>query len=318
MPLIPESTYRAPLHLRNGHIQTVWNAFRSAPAVSYRRERIETLDGDFLDLDWADETRPGPLVILSYGMESEATSPYVRGIVRALNGAGYATLVWNYRGCSGEPNRKVHFYHGGFVEDLHTVIRYAIARGRTDLRLAGFSLGGNLLLNLLGRAGEEAPEAVRQAAVFSSPTDVADCARQLKRGVNRFYERLFLRSFRTKIRAKMAAQPGRIDDHGYERIASLEEYDARYTVPHFGYPDVPTFYRAVSSRFVLGGVRRPTLIVAALDDPFMGPSCIPFEEARQNPLLWLETPARGGHLGFLQSGGSWMESRLIQWLGREP
>lgn len=314
MPLIAHSGYRAPFHLLNGHVQTIWNAFRRAPAIAYRRERIETPDGDFLDLDWAGEDLARPLVIVCYGMESDARSPYIRGIVAALLAAGFAAVVWNYRGCSGEPNRKIHFYHGGLVEDLHTVVLHAIARGWTDLRLAGFSLGGNLLLNYLGRRGDAVPAEVRCGAAFSSPTDVADCARHLKRGMNRFYERLFLRSFREKIRAKMKHHPGRLDDDGYDRLASLEDYDERYTVPHFGFENVPVFYRAVSSRFVLDGIRRPTLLVTALDDPFMGPVCIPFEEAKLSAFLHLETPAHGGHLGFLERGGSWMERRLVDWL----
>lgn len=314
MPLIPASSYHAPTLLRNGHLQTMLAPFRRAPAIAYRRERIDTPDGDFLDLDWAQEGRARPLVVISYGMESDAQSPYVRGVVAALIAAGFAALVWNYRGCSGEPNRKIHFYHGGLVDDLHAVIAHAIGRGWSDIRLAGFSLGGNLMLNYLGRRGDTVPEAVTGAAAFSSPTDVADCARQLKRGMNRLYERLFLRSFRTKIRAKMPQHPGHLDDHGYDSIATLEQYDERYTVPHFGFESVPVFYRAVSSRFVLDGIRRSTLLVAALDDPFMGPECIPFAEAGRSAFLHLETPRHGGHLGFLERNGSWMERRLRAWL----
>jgi predicted alpha/beta-fold hydrolase len=312
MPVIENSAYRAPVWLRSGHLQTIAGAFRRAPQISYARERIETPDGDFLDIDWAIPRGGKRLVIVSYGMESEPSSPYVRCAVAALLKAGFDALVWNYRGCSGEPNRKLHFYHGGFIDDLDSVMNHAISRGYDDIRLAGFSLGGNLTLNYLGHRAESLPSAIRRAAVFSVPVEVADCAVQMRKKLNQLYVRLFLKSFRQKIRAKMSVMPDAIDDHNYGSIASLEEYDARYTVPHFGFESVADMYRKVSSLYVIDKVRVPTLIVNALDDPFMGEKCFPVEAARNNPNITLELPRHGGHLGFLECGGSWMEKRLLE------
>lgn len=314
MPVLP-STYRAPWGLRDGHRQTVLGAFRPAPALRYRRERIETPDGDFLDLDWAADSAVRPLVILSFGMEGHAQRPYVRGMAAAFRAAGWDALVWHYRSTSGEPNRKLHFYHSGLTEDLETVLAHARARGYARLFLVGFSLGGNLTLNYLGRRGPEAYPAVTGAAVFSVPCEVMDCAIRLREPENQLYTRRFLESFREKIRTKMPLWPGQISDEDYETIRTLEDYDARYTAPHFGFPDVPTFYHAVSSRYVLDRIARPTLLVNALDDPFLGPLCFPTEAAQANPRLFLETPAHGGHQGFLRGPfhrWNWGEERAVE------
>jgi len=275
---------------------------------------METPDGDVLDLDW-DGDAAERLVIISYGMESNPRSPYIRSTVHALREAGCDVLVWNFRGSGGSPNRKVHFYHGGLFQDLEAVVHHALARGYGDIRLAGFSLGGNLTLNYLGHRAAAMPSAVMRAAVFSAPVDVAECARLLRRPANRLYARLFLRSFRKKIRAKMAVMPGRIDDAGYDAISSLEEYDARYTVPHFGFADVDDMYRRVSSAPLLTHIRVMTLLVNAMDDPFIGPASLPFDAARENTRLHFECPRHGGHLGFLPAyGDSWMTSRLVAFL----
>lgn len=314
MPLLP-STYRAPWGLRDGHRQTVLGAFRPAPALRYQRERLDTPDGDFLDLDWLAADPVRPLVVISFGMEGHAQRPYVRGMAAAFRAAGWDALVWHYRSTSGEPNRKLHFYHSGLVEDLELVLDRARQRGYTQLFLVGFSLGGNMTLNYLGRRGAAVPPDVRGAAVFSVPCEVMDCAQRLREPENQIYTRRFLESFREKIRTKMPHWPGRISDADYESIRTLEDYDARYTAPHFGFPDVPTFYRAVSSRYVLTGIARPTLMVNALDDPFMGPLCHPAEIAQRHPNLYLEQPAHGGHQGFLRGPWhrwNWCEERAVQ------
>lgn len=314
MPLLP-STYRAPWWLRDGHRQTVLGAFRPAPAVTYRRQRIDTPDGDFLDLDGLLTEPARPLAVISFGMEGHAQRPYVRGMAAAFRAAGWDVLVWHYRSTSGEPNRKLHFYHSGLVEDLETVLAHVRILGYRRVFLVGFSLGGNLTLNYLGRRGPAVDATVLGAAVFSTPCEVMDCALRLRAPENQLYTQRFLESFREKIRGKMPHWPGRLSDDGYETIRTLEDYDARYTVPHFGFADVPTFYRTVSSRYVLDRITTPTLLVNAQNDPFLGPACFPTAEAASNPHLFLETPTHGGHLGFLRGPfhrWNWCEERAVQ------
>ncbi|HEY8239863.1 MAG TPA: alpha/beta fold hydrolase [Kiritimatiellia bacterium] len=316
MPIL-ESTYRPPFGFSNGHVQTLLAPlWRPVPHVAYTRERIDTPDGDFLDLDWC---RYGlnRIAIVSAGMEGNSTRAYVAGMVRALNAAAWDAVAWNYRGCSGEPNRKLHFYNGGMVEDVQAVVDACLRAGYRTIALVGFSLGGNLLLNYLGRLGKDVGPEIAAAVAISAPIDVADCADQLNRTAGRLYTKLFLRSFRKKIREKMKLMPDKLTDEGYEQIKTLQEYDVRYSCPHFGFATYPEFYKAVSSRFVIDRVARPTLVVNARNDPFMGEHCFPVEQAKNNPNLHLEMPATGGHIGFVtlpRDGAWWTERRAVEFL----
>lgn len=317
MPVISTSTYRAPFGFANAHVQSILpRLIRRQESPTWRRDRIETDDGDDLDLDWSTSAR-STLAVISYGMEGSPRGDYTVGMARALLDAGRDVLVWNYRGCGGEPNRKIHFYHGGLTGDLHRVITHAAdAGGYGSVELVGFSLGGNLVLNYLGHRGSDVPNVVKRAVAISAPVDVADCARALKRPGGGLYVRRFLRFFRSKIRAKAARGAG-ISDEGFDDIRTLEDYDARYTVPHFGLGTWQNFYRFVSSRHVLRYIRVPTLIINAKDDPFLGPDCFPESAASENPSLFLETPEHGGHLGFLTwpiNRSSWLEKRAITFL----
>lgn len=318
MPVLAGSSYRPPFGLGNGHAQTLLaHIIRRPPAVAYRRERIETPDGDFLDLDWASEGGDR-LAVISYGMEGSSQGDYTRGMACALMEEGWSVLVWNFRGCSGEPNRKLHFYHGGLIEDLESVLAHArAARRPRALALVGFSLGGNLTLNYLGRRAGALPPELVGAVAISAPVEVQDCADQLRRRENRLYTQRFLRLFRNRARAKMRTQPGLISDAPFAHIRTLEDYDAAYTAPHFGFASVPDLYRFVSPRQHLPKIRVPTLLVSARNDPFLGGHSFPVEEARQNPALHLEMPGSGGHLGFItlpRSGRWWTEARTLEFL----
>jgi predicted alpha/beta-fold hydrolase len=212
MPLVATSRYRPPFYLFNGHLQTIIpSVLRSVPEVHYQRERVETKDGDFLDLDWS--CLPSPevdtLAIVSHGLEGDASRPYVRGMVRALNKAGVDALAWNYRSCSGEMNRLLRTYHLGDTEDLDFVVRYALGTGRyRRIYLTGFSAGGNVTLKYLGENPERVPKQVQRAAVFSVPTDLKSSSHQISRPENRIYLNRFLKSLRTKIRRKAELLPG--------------------------------------------------------------------------------------------------------------
>lgn len=192
MPLLDSSPYHPPLPFRNGHIQTIYPALlRRLPPLPFRRQRIPTPDGDFLDLDWLihDNTPPTrPLVILTHGLEGSSEQTYIRGMARAFFQTGWDVLAWNFRGCSGEPNLRLRSYHSGATDDLETVIAHACAlpypdttalrfeplaaascsfptaptaTGYRRIALVGFSLGGNIVLKYLGQSGKSATDAAR-------------------------------------------------------------------------------------------------------------------------------------------------------------
>lgn len=316
MPLVEPSTYRSPRYLFTGHLQTILPAlFRCvAGRLGPEVERLATPDDDFVDLDWFRQGS-GRLVLLSHGLEGSSRAPYIRGMAAAFFAAGWDVLAWNFRGCSGELNRAARFYHSGDTGDLTHVIAHA-HHPYARLALVGFSLGGNVTLKYLGENDRLVHPKVRSAVAFSVPCDLAASARRLDEPANRFYTRRFLRSLRRKVLQKAGQMPGVIDPAGVENIRSFRQFDDRYTAPLHGFRDADDYWRRSSSRQFLPGIRLPTLLVSAVNDPFLPPECFPVEEARRNPRLFLEMPATGGHVGFLSAGEAyWSEIRAVEFCG---
>ena len=323
MPLLPSPNYHPVAWLANGHLQTIAaSVLRRVPEVRYRRERLELPDGDFLDLDWSlAGAVPGRrLGIVSHGLEGSSERPYVRGMVRALNRAGFDALAWNYRGCGGETNRLLRAYHLGDTDDLATVISHTInEKEYPEIYLTGFSAGGNVTLKYLGEDPARVPPQVRRAAVFSVPTDLKANSLHISRWQNKVYLRRFMHSLREKMRAKAARLPGQLDLTALDELRDFPQFDARYTAPLHGFASADDYYERAASGRYLAGIRVPTLLVNALNDPFLPPSCYPREAARANPCFYLETPAAGGHVGFNDNGpaGSYYsERRAVDFFSR--
>ncbi len=309
MPLLPASGHRAPPLLWNGHLQTIAPAlFRTVPDVAYERERLELPDGDFLDLDWLRHPTGAAdtVAIISHGLEGDTTRPYVRGMARALHQhASVDVLAWNYRSCgTGGPNRLLRAYHLGDTADLHTVIGHALAAagGYRTVWLVGFSAGANISLKYLGEDAAHVPGAVRGAVTFSAPVELAAGARHISRWQNRVYLTRFLRSLRGKLAAKAVQHPAALDLSGYEALQSFEAFDDRYTAPMHGFASAAAYYAHAASQQYLSGIRVPTLLVQARNDPFLPwPACYPIAEAEASEFFYLEIPDDGGHCGFAES-----------------
>ncbi len=324
MPLVAQSRYQPPFYLFNGHLQTIVpSLWRAVPDVRYQRERVETDDGDFLDLDWSRLTdhSTDALGIVSHGLEGDASRPYVRGMVRALNQAGMDALAWNYRSCSGEMNRLLRSYHLGDTDDLDFVVRHALSKLRyRRVYLTGFSAGGNVTLKYLGENSARVPREVQRAAVFSVPTDLKASSHHIARLENRIYLNRFLKTLREKIRQKAALLPGQVDINGLEELADFPQFDARYTAPMHGFKSAEEYYEHASSGRYLEGIRIPTLLVNAENDPFLPPTCFPRDAAEQSEFVFLETPQAGGHVGFPEGspdGEYYSERRAVEFLTAE-
>jgi predicted alpha/beta-fold hydrolase len=320
MPLVKASSFRPHPLLWNGHLQSILpTLLRRVTGIAYERVRIDTPDGDFLDLDYS---RQGSdrIVAVAHGLEGCSRRPYVLGMVRAFNRAGWDAVAWNFRGCSGEPNRRLRSYHSGASEDLAAVVDHILSPGRyRRIALVGFSMGGNIVLKYLGELGGRVDPAIRAAAVFSVPCDLESAAMQMGRPANALYMKRFLRMLHGKIRAKMELFPGRIDDRGYRRIRNFLEFDDRYTAPLCGFENARDYWARASSRPLLPAIRVPTLLVSARDDPFLAGPCYPYREAADHLFLHLEVPTSGGHVGFVASGNSgpyWAESRAVEFVER--
>ena len=315
MPLIASSTYRPPWGLANGHLQTILPVlFRRVTPITCERERIETPDGDFLDLDWNREQHSESLVIITHGLEGNSANASVQGMAAAFHRTGWDALAWNLRGCSGEMNHLLRTYHSGAWEDLQCVINHASGAYR-QIALIGFSIGGNLTLKYLGDHGASINPAIKGAVAFSVPCDLASSALALESRINSIYMNHFLRDLRRKIREKAATFPEGISTEGLNHIRTFREFDGAYTAPLNGFLSAEDYWARASSKPSLAGITVPTLLVNALNDPFLGPECFPRQEVESNPHLYLELPGSGGHLGFITLGKEyWSEARAVEFL----
>jgi predicted alpha/beta-fold hydrolase len=282
---------------------------------------VTTRDGDFVDLDWLDApaSPSAPLLLVLHGLEGSCRSHYVRGLLGLARAGGWRAVVLNFRSCSGEPNRLPRFYHSGDTDDLDAVARMLVAREPdVSIGAVGVSLGGNVLLKWLGEQGEAAPAGVRAAVGISVPFELEPCARALDRGFQKWvYTASFMRTFKQKIRAKVPVHGPFVDLAAVRRARTFAAYDRVVTAPLHGFADEVDYWRRASCAPYLPHVRRPALLISALDDPFVPPAALP-ERAALPPGVTLELTARGGHVGFVEGPPwrtrSWAERRAMQFL----
>ena len=313
--------YRAPRWLPGGHLQTIVpSLFRKMRAPSYRRERIETADGDFIDLDWVDGPPDRPLVILFHGLEGSSHSHYARAMMHSVKAIGWRGVVPHWRGCSGEPNRLPRAYHSGdhaeagwLIEHLHH------ASVAAPMFAVGVSLGGSALLNWLGRAGSDAAQWLHAAAAVSAPLSLRTGGEAIERGFNMVYTWNFMRTMRRKGLAKSRQFPKAIDAVRIRNTRTLYDFDDAFTAPLHGFASADDYWDRGSSLTWLRHIALPTLIINALNDPFM-----PFDALPEKPVIsdavTLELPDTGGHVGFLHGpwpgDPTWMPRRLLHFFGQ--
>lgn len=328
--------YRSPLWLPGAHAQTIWPSLAAPrPRVRYQRERWDTPDGDFIDLDWVrsstvSDPRTGvgtqrnqPLLAVFHGLEGDSNSHYARALMACAGAQGCDGVVIHFRGCSGEPNRLPRAYHSGDSEEADWVLsrlaRQRAATGHTGpLWVVGISLGGNVLLKWLGERGQAAGF-VAAAAAVSPPQDLHAGAVRLARGFNRIYARHFLVTLRAKSLAMLKRHPGLFDARRVARARDFFEFDDEVTARLHGFASAMDYWTRSSCRQFLGGITVPTLVINALNDPFLPPDALaaPHEVSRA---VTLEYPRQGGHVGFLTGGPpghlDWLPARLFNYLGR--
>ena len=315
MPLLTTSTYKTPpFYLFNGHLETIIpSIFRKIEGITYQRERLELADGDFLDLDWLTQSSD-KLIIVTHGLEGNSDRHYVKGCVKLFHENGWDALAWNCRSCSGEMNRNLRMYHHGEIEDIQTVMEHAIKRqAYKEIYLIGFSMGGNITLKYLGVHGKNVPKQLKGAVTFSAPCDLTSSAALLDAPQSLFYKQKFYRKLVKKMRIKAEQYPGVIDMNQLAAVRSWRDFDERFSAPLNGFKDAQAFYDQASSINYIEGIHIPTLLVNAQNDPILTKECSPATIARSHPFFYLETPAKGGHVGFAIRGEeyTWMELRAL-------
>ncbi len=307
-------SYRAPAWLPGSHAQTIWPLLIKGPLPPYRRERWETPDGDFIDLDWVDGATGAPCVVLFHGLEGSSRSHYARRLMHAASRRGWHGVVVHFRGCSGEPNRLARAYHSGDSPEIDWVLRRLRAASHAALFAAGVSLGGNALLKWAAELGAEADAPAMAIAAVSVPLDLAAANDSLSAGFNLVYARHFLRTLIPAAQAKHRRFPGRFDLHRALAARTLRDFDDAVTAPLHGFAGADDYYARSSAGPLLGQIRLPTLLLHAFNDPFLPPAALPRAE-RLPPAVRLELFPHGGHVGFVQGPPpgqlDWMPERVL-------
>lgn len=309
--------YAAPPWLPGGHAQTIWPVIRKPAPPPYRRERWETPDGDFIDVDWLDAAQgpDTPLVVLFHGLEGSSASHYASALMHALARRGWAGAVPHFRGCSGEPNRLPRAYHSGDSAEIDWVLRRLRTRfPQRTLFASGVSLGGNALLKWAGEQEHAARDVVQAVATVCAPLDLTAAGQALQQGFSLVYAKHFLRTLKASAGAKLARFPGLFDGARMRAARNLYEFDDAVTAPVHGFRDAGDYWRRASSKPWLGGTRLPALVLNAQNDPFLPREALPSPQEVSSAVT-LEYPAGGGHVGFVSGAFpgrlDWLSQRLL-------
>nr|WP_315463662.1 alpha/beta fold hydrolase [uncultured Rhodoferax sp.] len=296
--------YVAPFWLPGGNLQTIWPALYSrrvfGPHPQFRRERWDTPDHDFVDVDWL---HPGagsdaPLLVMFHGLEGSSRSHYAEAFADFARSRGMAYAVPHFRGCSGELNRAPRAYHSGDYEEIGWVLQQFRRQHRGPVLAVGVSLGGNALLRWAEEAGDTAAASATAVAAVCSPIDLAAGGYAIGRGFNRVvYTRMFLNTMVPKAMQKLAQFPGLFDGEALKAARDLYEFDNLFTAPLHGFKSTEDYWARASAKPHLHRIRIPALVVNARNDPFVPAWSLPSQaDVGRHVTLW--QPAHGGHVGF--------------------
>jgi predicted alpha/beta-fold hydrolase len=287
-----------------------------------RLERIETPDGDHLTLVRMGVARPSvPRLLIAHGLEGTIEAKYAHGLMEQAARIGWSADMLMFRSCDGVLNKAPRLYHSGETADIDLTIRYLAAEcPESPLHVCGISLGGNVVLKWLGEQGSAAQHLVRSAAAVSVPFDLAAGSRYLERGLSRLYTRHFLTTLKPKALAKAAQFPGRLDADKIAAARTFWDFDDAATAPLHGFRDAADYYERSSSIRFLHRVQVRTLLLSALDDPFVPPEVTEAasDECRRSSSIEMRVTGRGGHVGWISgsiaSPTYYAEELAIEWL----
>ncbi|WP_370262572.1 hydrolase [Limnobacter sp.] len=312
--------YRPPWWLPEGHSQTIVSArWANKPAVQYHRQRWDTPDGDFIDLDFTEPAQQAAqkrtLWVLFHGLEGCSRSHYSLALMNKAHQVGALGVVVHFRGCSGENNRLPRAYHSGDSAEMDWVLRRLRAKlpSVQHMHVMGVSLGGNVLLKWLGEQGAAAATVLSSAVSVSAPVDLLAGAHSLAKGFNLLYTRMFLSTLIPKSLDKVRRFPGLGDPQAIASCKNFFDFDNRVTAPWHGFEDAEHYYRVCSSKPLLPHIAVPTLMVHAQNDPFMSGQHLPAAKD-VSPLVECLFTRHGGHVGFAQGHGL---KPGLDWLPRQ-
>lgn len=317
------SSFKPAWWLTNRHAQTMYPAFpwAGAPKIRLRSEKLELPDGDVTAVDWMD-SGPGPdsgapILIVLHGLEGSADSPYARMLLKSAAQHGWRAAVLHFRDCGDYRNRLPRRYHAGETNDIRYFLESLRASGHEGpMVAAGYSLGGNVLLKYLGENGVSTP--LDAAAAVSVPLNLHDSALALSTGFSKVYQYYLIKRMKNAVRRKFDQYTAAFDWHRTMAAKTFAELDDAITAPLHGFSGKDEYYDRCSSIGFLTEIRRPTLIINSLDDPFMTPAAVPTIE-KLSDSVQMELSDHGGHVGYISGGTPWkpnyyLPGRIIEFL----
>ncbi len=270
---------------------------------------------------WQPERDQAPALILVHGLEGCHESHYMRGLAHKAWHAGFNVIRYNQRNCADTEHLTPTLYHGGLSQDIRAVADELVASdGIQAIWLAGYSMGGNLVLKMAGEARGEFP-ALQGVATVCPNIHPAACVAALEQRRNWIYHEHFMVKLKARLQRKEKLFPGRWDLSLYQQIHTMSQFDDAYTAPDGGYHDAADYYEQSGARHVLKHIRVPTLIITSQDDPFIPIDSFNISAIHSNPHIQLVTPDHGGHCGFIQRSqenedGHWAENRIVEFIRR--
>ena len=313
-----KSTYKPTIFFRNNHFNTAYKTIFSAETITYARERINTNDIDFIDLDLA-SVGSETVVLALHGLEGSSQSKYIITVLNYLNTQNIDGAAINFRGCGGEDNNKPYSYHSGKTDDVDLVISHLLAKNiYRNIFLLGYSMGGNIALKYMGTT-KNMPAEVKGAMAISVPCDLEGSAIKLEGFHNILYQNMFMKTLKEKSLLKLHRFPeANLNKNAIKNAITFKDFDNAVTAPLFGYKNAEDYWEKNSSKQFIHKIDKPTLIINALDDSFLSESCFPYSEAENHKKVYFETPKYGGHVGFnstlLGKDLLWSEKRIFQFI----
>lgn len=314
MPIFP-SDYRPKWWLRNGHTNTLYTYFyRKLSAPKYIRERWDTSDGDFIDLDFI-KSQNKRLVILSHGLEGNSSSQYIIAMANLMSQNDFDVCALNYRSCSGEMNHTKTMYHSGFTDDLHMIVD-DMSKKYEEIFLVGFSLGGNMNLKYTTDEVYPIKDTIKGVISVSAPIDLEASSKRISSWYNYQYQYNFLKTLKEKMRIKAHMHPEVININDLDKVKTLIDFDEYFTGPLHDFAGAKGYYNHCNALQYLDNVTVPTLLISSEDDPFLTESCIPKNIAKSNKDLYLLATKYGGHVGFTTFGSEfyWLDYKILEFV----
>ncbi len=295
------------------------------PAGVERRFRVDA-DTEVLGVcHWQPEPQRCPTIVLVHGLEGSVDSSYMMGTAEKAFAAGFNAVRLNQRNCGGGEELTPSLYNSSLSCDSRAVVLELAKRDRLpEIFACGWSMGGNLILKMVGEFGVSPPAALRGAVGVAPSVDLSASSNAISERQNLLYEWNFVLNLKRRTRRKAAQFPERyavVRSDGLRRVRTVRQFDDAVVAPVFGYRDAEDYYQQASALNTIAQISVSTLIIAAQDDTFVPFRTFKHPAIRGNPNITVLAPEHGGHCAFISRFDGeerfWAEARIVDFCRKQ-